>query len=84
LELREIFFILAAFILKKLCVKNWENIEDYIDYAQIVHDNIIGDEKNEKQRRPLTNSDIARIRSMCACVLLWITKRHSDINRKTK
>jgi len=44
-------------------VKNRENIKDYIECAQIVYDNIIEDEKNQKQRRLLTNSDIARITS---------------------
>jgi len=45
--------------LKELCVKNWENIVDYIDKVQIMHNNIIEAEKNEKE--PLINENIARI-----------------------
>jgi len=44
--------------LKKLCVKNRENV-NYIDRAQIVYNNIIEFEKSE--RRPFINADIARI-----------------------
>jgi len=45
--------------LKKLCIKNRENIVDYIDKAQMVYNNVIEAEKSE--REPLKNSDIARI-----------------------
>jgi len=45
--------------LKKLCVKNRENVVNYINRAQIVYNNIIEFEKNE--RRPFTNANIARI-----------------------
>jgi len=34
--------------LKKLCVKNRENVVDYIDRIQIVHNNIIEAEKSER------------------------------------
>jgi len=44
--------------LKKLCVKNRENV-DYINRAQIVYDNIIEAEKSE--RGPFTDSDVIRI-----------------------
>jgi len=33
---------------KKLCVKNWENVIDYIDRPQIVYNNIIEAEKSER------------------------------------
>ncbi|KAH0947135.1 hypothetical protein HN011_005607 [Eciton burchellii] len=45
--------------LKKLSAGRRESIDDYIGRAQILYDNIIQAEKNEKQS--LTNSDISRI-----------------------
>jgi len=56
-ESREIFLTLAK--LKKLCVKNRENIVDYIDRAQMVYNNVIEAEKSEREL--FTNSNIARI-----------------------
>jgi len=45
--------------LKKLCLKNRENIVDYIDRVQMVYNNVIEVEKSA--RESLKNSDIARI-----------------------
>jgi len=52
--------ILASYTeLKKLCIKNRENVVDYIDRAQIVYNNIIEAEKSERGR--LIDSDVAII-----------------------
>jgi len=45
--------------LKKLCVKNRENIVHYIDRVQIAYNNIIEVKKSE--RGSFTNSDVASI-----------------------
>jgi len=50
---RDIFYFYAEF--KKLCIKDRENIVDYIDRSQIVYDNIVKAEKSE--RGLLTSSD---------------------------
>jgi len=51
-------------------VKNWKNVINYIDRAQIVYNNIIEAEKSE--RISFMNSDIARINHRHAYDLLWI------------
>jgi len=65
---------------KKLCIKNRENVVDYIDKAQIVYGNIIEVEKSESGA--LINSDIARINDRF--VHVFYCGLVAVINRKTK
>jgi len=50
----DIFDSYAEF--KKLCIKDRENVVDYIDRVEIMYDNIIEAEKSE--RGSLSNSDV--------------------------
>jgi len=51
---KDIFDSYAEF--KKLCIKDRENVVDYIDRVEIMYDNIIEAEKSE--RGSLSNSDV--------------------------